>query len=255
MTLARQAGDSTRAARLLTAAERDLRTAVASDPGSAQAWITLADLLYNDRWELSEARDAARRAYEEDVFLLEEGHFRWLCDISIQLRDYDEAARWCAEGRRRFPADVYLMMADLTRLASRGVPPDPQAGWSLSRSVAQQPFPEFNTPAAKMYVAAILVRAEMPDSAASVAADARRAAPPEVTPFLDYLEAYVRVLEGDRTRSIRLLRSFLTAMPGYRAIIARDHWFDDLRGDPSFEALVDRVHLPIFCRILCEPPD
>jgi hypothetical protein len=44
-------------------------------------------------------------------------------------------------------------------------------------------------------------------------------------------------------------------MPEYRATVARDHWFDELRGDGRFEALVDRVHLPIFCRILCEAPE
>ena len=254
-SLARMADDSVRAAGLLAAAERDLRTAVANDPTYADAWITLADLLYNDKWELAEAREAARHAYEADVFLLENDHFVWLCEISLQLEDYDQARRWCDEGRRRFPDRERLLSQELVRLASPGTEPDPAAAWSLVRELGQHAYPEYNVPAAKLYTAAVLVRAGLPDSAAAVVADGRAGAPEEVGPFLDYLEAYVRLLDGERSTSIRLLRGFLTALPQYRAIVARDHWFDELRGDGRFEAIVDRVHLPVFCRILCEPPD
>jgi hypothetical protein len=257
MALARQAADSTRAAGLLVATERDLRIAVASDPSSARAWITLADLLYNDKWELSEAREAARRAYEEDVFLLEDDHFKWLCEISIQLEDHDDAARWCEEGRRRFPSDVYLMMADLTRLASAGEA-DPEAGWALVREIGRQRNPEFNVPAAKMYMAAILARAGDADSARATALGARQGMAEEdrasLEPSMDYIEAYVQVLLRDERSALRLLRASFTGYPAYRAIAARDYWFESLEGDPRFESLVDRVHLPIFCRILCRPP-
>jgi tetratricopeptide (TPR) repeat protein len=254
-TLAREASDSVRAAGLLAAAERDLRTAVANDPTSASGWITLADLLYNDKWELAEAREAARRAYEADVFLLEEDHFVWLCEISIQLQDYDQARRWCDEGRRRFPDRARLLSAELVRLASPGIEPDPAAAWSLVRELGRHDYPEYNVPAAKLYTAAVLVRAGLSDSAAAVVEDGRAGAPEEVAPFLDYLEAYVALLDGDRSTSVRLLREFLTELPEYRAIVARDHWFDELRGDRRFEAIVDRVRLPVFCRILCQPPD
>lgn len=257
-SLARRAADSTRAAELLVAAERDLRTAIADEPSLASAWITLADLLYNDKWELSEARAAARRAYEEDGFLLEDNHFVWLCEISLQLQDYDEAGQWCAEGLRRFPSRTYLMMTDLARLASPGVPADPAAGWTLVREVARQPYPEFNVPAAKMYVAAILARAGDRDSANATALGARRsvreADRTSLEPSLDYIEAYVRILLRDERSALRLLRASFNGNPAYRAIAARDYWFESLEGDPRFESLVDRVHLPIFCRILCRPP-
>jgi len=130
-SLARGALDSVRAAGLLAAAERDLRTAVANDPAYANGWITLADLLYNDKWELADAREAARHAYDADVFLLEDDHFVWLCEISLQLQDYDQAQRWCNEGRRRFPDRERLLSAELVRLASPGVEPDPAAAWPV----------------------------------------------------------------------------------------------------------------------------
>ena len=254
-TLARWSDDSVRAAGLLAAAERDLRTAVATDTTYANGWITLADLLYNDKWELAEARAAARRAYEADVFLLEDDHFVWLCEISLQLEDYDQARRWCDEGRRRFPDRPRLLSTELVRLASPGSEPDPAAAWSLVRELGRHPYPEYNVPAAKLYAAAVLVRAGLPDSAEAVVRDGRAGAPEEVAPFLDYLEAYVRLLDGERSTSIRLLRAFLIALPEYRAVVARDNWFDELRGDGRFEGVVDRVHLPVFCRILCQPPD
>ena len=253
-TLARWSPDSVRAAGLLAAAERDLRTAVANDPTYASGWITLADLLYNDKWELAEARHAARRAYEADVFLLEEDHFVWLCEISLQLEDYEQARRWCDEGRRRFPDRPRLLSAELVRLASPGIEPDPAAAWSLVHELGQHEYPEFNIPVAKLYTAGVLMRAGLSDSASAVVMDGRAGAPEEVAPFLDYQEAYVQLLDGERSTSIRLLREFLTVLPEYRAIIARDHWFDELRGDSRFEAIVDRVHLPIFCRILCRAP-
>jgi hypothetical protein len=106
-----------------------------------------------------------------------------------------------------------------------------------------------------MYTAAVLARAGLADSARGTADDARRGAPPELEPFLDYIEAYVQLQLRDRSSSIRLLRSFLIAAPEWRAIVGRDPWFDALRGDPRFERIVDRVHLPIFCRILCEAPE
>lgn len=258
-TLARRAADSTRAAGLLVAAERDLRTAVAADPSYARGWITLADLLYNDKWELSEARESARRAYEADVFLLEEGHFIWLCEISIQLEDHEEARKWCAQGLERFPSRTYLLMTDLVRLTSPGAPADPAAGWARVREVGRQPYPEFNVPAAKMYLAAILARAGDRDSANAVVLDARRTVQEQdrasLEPSLDYIEAYIRVLLRDERSALRLLRTSLTGYPPYRATAAQDYWFERLAGDPRFEALVDRVHLPIFCRILCRPPE
>ena len=253
-SLASVARDSVTAARHLELAQRDLRTAVSLDPGLASAWIGLADLLYNDQYELAEARSAAERAYQADPFLLEEDHFAWLCEISWQLKDLEEAERWCGEGRRRFPDRIRLMMVELSMLASDGVEPDVPKAWGLVDQIARQEFPEFNVPIAKMVTATVLARAGSPDSAQSVVTETRRTAPDEVAPLLDVYEARMRLVLGDRASALRLLRSFFTAAPGYRALEARDYWFEPLYGDPTFEALVDRRRQPIFCRLLCEAP-
>jgi class 3 adenylate cyclase/TolB-like protein len=252
-SLASVAGDSVTAARHLGLAQRDLRTAVSVDPRLATAWIGLADLLYNDLYQLSEARSAAERAYQADPFLLEEDHFAWLCEISFQLQDYPEAERWCGEGRRRFPSRTRLMMVELSVLASDGVEPDVEKAWRLVNEIGRQEFPEFNVPVARMIAASVLARAGQPDSAKAVVAQARRTAPDEVAPFLDFFDARLRLVLDDRPGALRHLRSFVTLMPSYRAQLAQDHWFRDLAG-PSFEALVDRRRQPIFCRLLCEAP-
>jgi tetratricopeptide (TPR) repeat protein len=243
-------------ARHIAAAERDLRRAVASDPRLASAWIALADLLYNDLWELAEARLDARRAYQADAFLLERDHFAWLCEISFQLKDYEEAQHWCAEGRRRFPERATrLLMVELQLLATDGVEPDVVKAWELVGEMQRQDSPDFNVPAAKMVTAAVLVRAGLPDSAQAIITDARRTIPEELAPYLDYLEAYARLRLDQRRESLKLLRSFLGVAPEYRAQLANDHWFEQLAGDATFERLVDRQRRPIFCRLLCEPPD
>ena len=254
-SLASAATDSVQMAGELAKAQGDLRAALAGDPGLAPAWIALADLLYNDLWDLPDAREAARRAYQEDAFLLEDDHFVWLCEISLQLEDYEEAERWCTEGRRRFPGRARLVMTQLVTLASPEVEPDPAAAWGLVRELVQLDYPEYNVPPAEMEVAAVLARAGLPDSARAVILQARAGASPDVAPFLDYIEAYVRLVLGERARAKALLEAFLRASPPHRAVVAVDPWFEPLRGDADFETLVDRVHAPIFCRLLCGPPE
>ncbi|HUP20388.1 MAG TPA: hypothetical protein VM778_10600, partial [Gemmatimonadota bacterium] len=252
-SLGSMASDSVTAARELFLAQRDLRAAVAADPGSAPAWIALADLLYNDLWDLAGARDAAGKAYENDAFLLEADHFVWLCEISLQLADYPEAKRWCAEGLRRYPSRLRLLLVDLYILASPGVEPDPDAAWGRVEDLSRVEAPEIHVPLAKALTAAVLARAGAADSAYAVLADARQEIPPDYAPYLDYFEAYIRLSLGERERVIPLLESFLVAIPDQRAIVARDVWFEDLHGTPRFDRIVDRRQ-PIFCRILCEPP-
>lgn len=254
-SLASVARDSVTAAGWLARAQRDLRSAVAAEPGLASAWIALASLLYNDLWNLSAARQAARSAYDADVFLLEADHFSWLCEISMQLKDFEEAMRWCEEGRRSFPRRAArILMVELTILASEGSEPNPARAWGLVEEMGRLAEAESNTPPAQMVVAAVLVRAGRADSAQAVVRRAKAAAPEGYEPYMAYLESYVQLLAGNRRASLGLLRTFLSVSADYRYQIANDHWYDRLDGDPDFEALVDRRHLPIFCRILCKPP-
>lgn len=258
--LAARAADSTAAAAYIAAAQSDLRRAVTVDPDLASAWIALAGVLYQDLWELPEALRAARTAHEKDHYLLEEDHFSWLCLISMQLKDWGGAERWCAEGRRRFPGKQTLIAGELTILASDGVEPDPGRAWALVDELSRVPGAEWNVAPMKMLVAAVLARAEMPDSARAVARRTRLEAAslfediPGLEEYVGYMESRLHLVLGEREQALDRLEAFLTDTPSYRAEVARDHWFESLAGDPRFESLVDRRRLPIFCRLLCEPP-
>ncbi|MDX1660333.1 MAG: adenylate/guanylate cyclase domain-containing protein [Gemmatimonadota bacterium] len=252
-SLASAAADSTEASGHVRQANVDLRFAVGVAPDLARAHISLAELLYHDLWNLPEARQAAERAHREDPFLLEEDHFVWLCEISVQMGDLATAREWCAEGRKRYPDRARLVLDELLILASPGETPDPAAGWELVERMARLEHQEFNLPIARMQVAAILARAGEADSTMAVVDRVRESAMAEVQPYLDYYEAYVRLQLGDRERSLDLLESFLTLAPSYRAIVAREPWFQSFSGDPRFEAIVDD-RLPIYCRLLCGPP-
>jgi class 3 adenylate cyclase/TolB-like protein/tetratricopeptide (TPR) repeat protein len=257
--LAEQASDSIGAAELLVRAEQDLRTAVAADPTLATAWISLADLLYNGKWDLVPAYEAAQRAYAEDAFLLEQHHFEWLSEIALQLERYDEALHWIEEGRRRYPAWLTLLGIEIAILASRDGPePDAAAAWDLVEQVddlAPQESRSLFGAVMRMQVATVLAREGRRDSALAVARRARNQVTDENEgAFLDYYDAYLRLALNRRDAAIPLLRSFLTTYPEHRAQVARDHWFEELAGDPRFEELVDRRRLPFFCQILCEPP-
>ena len=147
------------------------------------------------------------------------------------------------------------MMFELSMMAADGPEPDVERAWELVGRIGRQEYPEFNVPLARMTAAIVLARAGLQDSARAVVETTRRSAAPEVAPFLDVYDARVQLVLGNRAQSLRLLRSFFTAAPDYRAIIAPDPWFKTLAGDPTFEALVDRRRAPIFCRLLCVPPE
>lgn len=252
-SLASAAPDSAEAARHIAQANVDLRFAVGVAPELARAHISLAELLYHDLWDLPEARQAAEQAHREDPFLLEEDHFVWLCEISVQMGDLETAKHWCEEGKKRYPDRARLVLDELLILASPGSAPDPQAGWRLVDRMSRLEHPEFNVPIARMQVAAILARAGAADSSLAVVQRTRASAIDEIQAPLDYYEAYVRLHLGERERSLELLESFLTLAPSYRAIVGREPWFQSFSGDPRFEAIVDD-RLPIYCRLLCGPP-
>ncbi len=85
-----------------------------------------------------------------------------------------------------------------------------------------------------------LARAGLRDSADAVARRARADAAIDPTRDLALLESYVRILLGDRDEALRLLSTYIATNPQFRASLARDQswWFQELREDPRFKALV-----------------
>jgi TolB-like protein/DNA-binding SARP family transcriptional activator len=239
--LAGETDDADEAGHLLRRAEADLRQATELDEARARAWSRLSRILA-DRGQLLEAKLAAQRAYEADAFLRDADLvLARLCEMSIQLQDWDEVTRWCELGRKRFEDDEYFAAAELTALAGPvGPEPDVELAWALvDRTLALSPPQDRDgyRPGLLMQLAAVLARAGRADSARAVIAQARAAGRRDDSES-DYQEANARLILGEADEALRLLERFLAAEPEYRQFLASDWWFERLYDDSRFQALV-----------------
>ncbi|HEX2092442.1 MAG TPA: BTAD domain-containing putative transcriptional regulator [Longimicrobiaceae bacterium] len=229
----------------LERAERDLRAAVAVEPSLASAWSTLS-LVLRYRGHFAESDLAARRALAEDAYLedADDIHHR-LFFGALFVGDHREARSLCDQARRRFPGDWRFLECWLTLLREDpSQPPDPELAWRLVSELDQVDPPAHARSEGRGYspvyrravTAAILARAGEPDSARAVLARARGAvgSDVELRLSLDYDEAYVRLLLGERETARRLLEGVLARRPALRPFASRDPLFRDLlRGSPT----------------------
>jgi TolB-like protein len=226
---------------LREAAEQDLLAATQIDPTNAHAWHFLSNVL-RAAGKHPAAKLAAEEALEADQFYEERALiFARLCVTSLDNRQWEEVTRWCGAGRREFPRYRVLLNAELLALASAGGPePDVEKAWQLLEDFLESNPPQDRPalrPSAFLYVAAVLARAGLTDSAKAVIRQAR-AAEPAPDPMNDYNEAYVRLLLEDHDQALEFLRRHLEAMPGRKEAVATDWWFEPLRSDPRFQELV-----------------
>lgn len=83
-------------------ARQNLEAAVDLDPTLASAQNTLSHLY--SQTDVPQAILAARTAYQEDAYLDTADAILWrLYSLSFDLRQLNQAWRWCEEGGRRFP--------------------------------------------------------------------------------------------------------------------------------------------------------
>jgi serine/threonine-protein kinase len=228
---------------LLFGAKADLEAAVETDPGLADAHIILSRLYYEPGIrDVPSALLAARRGYEADAYLdranallnrLFWGH--------IDLEQFSQARRWCAEGARRFPAQPAFLSCQLWLMATPAVPADVDQAWRLLArfdSLTPGAGPTFNGLENLMLVGGALGRAGLVDSARSVLLRARGTATSEIDPHQDLVpvEAYVRSLFGDHDEAIDLLKAYVAANPehNFPAQAGTAWWWRDLRGHPRF---------------------
>jgi serine/threonine-protein kinase len=235
--------EQAKAAKLLADAEGDLRAAVQGNPHAAFAWTLLSHLLMGQS-QTGEAKLAALNAYEADPYLTSAKQTVWrLFQSSLDLEDRTEATHWCAEGRRRFPEYFRFTECQIWLFALKGVPPDIPKAWTLldefvslsppNQRASQQLY-------GQMLVALALARAGLKDSARAVAERSRGDA--EIDPTRDQalVESLVRIVLEDKDEALRLLSTYLATNPQFRASLARDQtwWFQSIRDDPRFKALV-----------------
>jgi serine/threonine-protein kinase len=235
--------DQAKAARLVVSAEQDLRAAVEGNPTAAFAWTLLSHLLMGQS-QTGEAKLAALKSYEADPYLTSAKQTVWrLFQSSLDLEDRVEATHWCDEGRRRFPEYFRFTECQLWLFALKGVPPDVPRAWQLLEEYVRLSPPNQRASSqlyGQMLVALALARAGLKDSAGAVALRSRGDA--EIDPTRDQalVESLVRILLEDKDEALRLLSTYIATNPQFRSSLARDQtwWFQSLRDDPRFKALV-----------------
>jgi serine/threonine protein kinase len=235
--------DPKESAAALRLAEEDLRKAVLIDAHRAGAWSVLSSLATNTG-NPSDAAYSARRAYEEDAYLSAAGDIVWrLYNTAYDNENPIEAAKWCDEGRRRFPSNPRFVQCQLWLLTMRGAKPNIAHAWKLVdtlRSVTPASEWAFSGREGAMLVAGALARAGQPDSARHVLERSR--GNPEIDPSRDLVidEAVVRTILGDKTEALRLLKDYLVANPDHRAGMAttQSWWWRDLKTDPRYIEMV-----------------
>jgi len=225
---------------LRAAAEADLTAAVAGDSSLAPAWYTLAEL-YRYSGRFSEAEQAAREALDADAFLSEAYVVTsGLFFTALNLERYDDAREWCAKGARQFPRSSTFVSCAFRIVAWSGQGRAATAdAWRLAAVVDRVDTDPEMLGDRHLLVAAVLARSGLGDSARAVIRRTRAAiTSPAAQASLDYDEAYVRLLLGERDSALRLLGAFLRARPENRAYVAESPWFRLLHDDPRFQALV-----------------
>ncbi len=240
--------DPEAARKLLADARSDLESAVRLRPSQAGAWAILSHL-YNVVGGETDAKLAARRAYEEDAYLSNADQvLSRLFLASYDLGQFVDAVHWCEEGHRRFPDDFKFVSCQLWLMTSKAKDPDPKLAWTLADSLdklAPAPEREFESRKARLGVAAVLARKSVSDSALAdsarhVAEHARGNAEVDPTRDLAYIEAFVRTLLNDREAAVRLLKQYVAANPDRRADLGDESgwWFRGLQDYPQFQELV-----------------
>ena len=229
-------GDSTE--RYLQQAESSLRTAIALNPASAEAWSMLSTLL-SIRGVYGEANWAAEQAYAADAYLRDAmAILVRLFTTSYEIGDNAAAERWCGEIQRRFP-DAWIAADCRIRLLAWMVEPGPDVpgqAWEILRDATARSAVDARTRARlELLVANVLAKNGLTDSAEAVIQRARSHVPED--PDLAPIEAAARVLMGQPDSAIALLVRFSAAAPvGSRGIL-RSRQFAALREDTTYRRI------------------
>ena len=222
-------------------AEVDLRAALARDSTLTRAWAALGDLLWT-KGSTAEAVIASHRALEEDAYLSEAYLiYRDLFFSDLMLGNFAGAGEWCRRGRVVFPGHWRFVECGLTLMRhDRERPAEPDSAWKLVRTLERIDPAERARAEGRAYhriyrrvvAATISARAGHPEIARAEIARARRETASDSTLSLDlnYDEAYLRLVLGDRARARRLIAEYVRARPLARDYLARDPLLRELRG-------------------------
>jgi serine/threonine-protein kinase len=230
---------------LLDGAREDLEAAVQADPSLTDALVTLSFVYYQYE-DVASALMAARRAYEEDAYLeAADNVLNRLFWGSLDLEDFRQGRRWCAEGARRFPEDHRFAECHLWLMATPAQPADADEAWRLAdrlETLAPEPQRDRMSIQGELLVGGILGRAGLADSGKAVLSRARARTTAEIDPthFLWSVEAYMRTQVDDDDEAIELLKRYVAANPehDWAGEAGASWWWVELRGHPRWSEIV-----------------
>jgi TolB-like protein len=229
---------------LAEGARADLEAAVAADPSLATAHAMLSFFLAGGD-DYVGAIISGQRALEEDAYLRgAERIYDRLVFAQYQVGQFNDARRWCDEGRARFPDDYRFVECQLWMLTTPGEEPDVQAAWDLRGQLVPmvpEPIRSLRRGVADVMVAGVLMRAELPDSADGVLARIDRSEDVDPQSLTLQYEAGMRASTGDLEGGLEALRRYVASTPGgtFPQAEARHWWWRDLQSDPGFRSLLD----------------
>ena len=222
---------------LAARAEMDLRQAAVADPSRVFARISLASLL-RQQGKFEEASMEARHALEADPFLInaEMEILFTLTQIWLDMGEIERANEFIDAGRKRFPLEPAFPAAKLVILA----------GWGGSLGAVDTAFVLLDQledlfevqvwTYGRLQVAGVLAQHGLADSAQVLVEQAWDAGADRS--WSRYYEAKVRLHLGEEEQALDLLGRYLIEFPHRKAYIARDWWWEPLRGHPRFLEMV-----------------
>jgi TolB-like protein/tetratricopeptide (TPR) repeat protein len=222
----------------LTAAEEELRRATQLDPNSTGSWLRLAELLrVSGRY--AAAKNAAERAYRIDRYVGEANSIIMvLFSTSLELGEDEEAARWCAEGRKTFERQLPFLYCEFALHAwADRIPPDPARlrrelqTYQESQAVVQ---PELLA-RLETLLAAAHARAGERDSARALL---RRTADVQGDPALLWMRAGALSSLGEHDEALKSLEAYLARDNWEAHIVGQSRPFWRMRSRTDYQRLV-----------------
>ncbi|HVO34621.1 MAG TPA: protein kinase [Gemmatimonadales bacterium] len=226
---------------LLAGATADLRAATDLDPHRARAWMELgSDYLSSGQY--ADALWAIQHARDEDVFLLNrDQELRAQFDAALQAGQFDVAAQACRSGAAEWPGselfnDCELQLWGYTRADRQSA----AGARAKADSLAPHETIPITRPMRELWIADILARAGLGDSADRTAQRATANTPPAWQAILLIEEAYLRLLRNDRDSALALIGTLARLDPTFQPVVRLAPRFAPLRTDPRFEATMKR---------------
>jgi TolB-like protein/tetratricopeptide (TPR) repeat protein len=215
----------------------DFRAATDVDRHRATAWVALGSA-YLSAGLYRDALLAIQHASEEDVFQLARlPLLRTQFDAALGAQDFGLAGRACRAGAGEAPGDPRFRDCEI-QLWSRTRGDRRSAARAQARTDSLAATGEAGTlidAIRTLWVADILARAGLGDSADHLGRRATRDRPAAWQPLLLLQSAYLRVLRGDPDSALALIGTAARADPTNRPFIRATPDFRTLRADRRFE--------------------